>query len=164
MLRFQRMMIRDFNIQPGLPLTNAWMIMNGFDLACSLGNIKPSIDLFLCLFKRVSSKVHTWAFAAAPGKLWLDLHSRRARTQSGASLSFASRRTNNNWDFDTRWKAPDRVPVLQKMETQEKKAMGRNSERPKRPPQCCRTWASSFLGEDAMEFLEGTRRPSQSGK
>lgn len=36
------------------------------NLACSTGGFQPSIELFFCLFKRVSSKVHTLLWVSPP--------------------------------------------------------------------------------------------------
>lgn len=133
LLRFQRMIIREFNVLPSLLLPNAWTVMNGFDLASHIGEVEPSIDFFLCLFRRLSSNVNAWAFSAAPGKLWLDLPS---STKPEWNLFVFCKPKGNNWEFDTRWKAPDRLPPQRQMEAS--KAMGDDLEGTEDAPQ--RQW------------------------
>lgn len=68
-LRFQRTVIREFDVQPALLLPNAWTAINAFDLLCYLSGIEPSIELFFSIFKYMGSKTaETWAFGSLPGK------------------------------------------------------------------------------------------------
>lgn len=58
MLWFQKMMIEELNVQPGLLLANAWVVINAFDLVCSLSGIKRLFELFFGLFKCCT---HIWS-------------------------------------------------------------------------------------------------------